>query len=220
MAQRWERLAFLHWPVDKRDLAAVLPPGVEPDEFEGRAWIGVTPFAARRTRLRLTPPIPFVSDFPEINVRTYVTPAGGKPGIWFMSLDTSKWPAVHAARKAYRLPYHHAEQTLRVDGDATEFASGRGDAQFAARYRPRGPVFNARPGTFEHFMAERYCLYTLNERRELLRGDINHKPWPLQDAEVEIDGNTMARPYDSELSGGPRVHYADCLDVVFWPLTR
>jgi uncharacterized protein YqjF (DUF2071 family) len=137
-----------------------------------------------------------------------------------MSLDTSNPLAVHAARKAYRLPYHRAQQAIRSDGERLEFASQRGDASFAASYRPAGPVFNAKPGTFEHFMAERYCLYTLNERHDLLRGDIKHKPWPLQDAEVEIGSNTMARPYGIDLSGEPRVHYADCLDVVFWPLTR
>ena len=220
MSQRWERLAFLHWPVERSALSGVLPPGIEPDEFDGSAWVGVTPFAARGTRLRLTLPIPFVSDFPEINVRTYVTPAGGKPGIWFLSLDTSKRPAVHAARKAYRVPYHHASQAMRVDENWVEFASRRDDARFAARYRPTGPVFHAEPGTFEHFMAERYCLYTLNEWQELLRGDIRHKPWPLQPAEAEISANTMARSYGIELIGEPRIHYADRVDVVFWPLRR
>jgi uncharacterized protein YqjF (DUF2071 family) len=101
MAQSWERLAFLHWPVDTAALSAVLPPQIEPDEYEGTAWIGVTPFRAAGTRLRFTPPIPFVSSFPELNVRTYVT-AGGKPGIWFMSLDTCNRPAVHVARRTYR----------------------------------------------------------------------------------------------------------------------
>jgi uncharacterized protein YqjF (DUF2071 family) len=219
MAQSWERLAFLHWPVDAGVLAEVLPPGIEPDQFEGSAWIGVTPFQARRTRLRFTLPIPIVSSFPEINLRTYVTHAG-KPGIWFMSLETSNWPAVHAARKAYRLPYHHASQELRVDGECVEFGSRRDEASFAARYCPVGPVRRAEPGTFEYFMAERYCLYTLNERRDLLRADIEHQPWPLQPAECEISTNTMAYPYGIELTGEPRTHYADRVDVVFWTLTR
>jgi uncharacterized protein YqjF (DUF2071 family) len=200
-------------------LSAVLPPRVEPDEFEGTAWIGITPFRAAGTRLRFTLPIPFLSSFPELNVRTYVT-RGGKPGIWFMSLDTCNRPAVHVARRTYRVPYHHANQAMRRRGEWIEFASRRGEARFAARYRATGPVREAEPGTFEHFMAERYCLYTMNEERELLRGDIEHRPWPLQPAEAEISGNSMARPYGIELRGEPRVHYADRVDVVFWPLTR
>jgi uncharacterized protein YqjF (DUF2071 family) len=69
-------------------------------------------------------------------------------------------------------------------------------------------------------MAERYCLYTLDEREDLLRADIHHRAWPLQDAEVEIAGNSMARPYGIELTGEPRAHYAERVDVVFWSLTR
>jgi len=136
-----------------------------------------------------------------------------------MSLDTSNWLAVQAARRAYRLPYHHARQTVRRDGDWIEFASQRGDARFAGRYRPIGDEYHARPGSFEHFMAERYCLYTVDEQLQLLRGDIHHRPWPLQPAAAEIDGNSMARPYGLELRGEPRAHYAERVDVVFWRLT-
>jgi uncharacterized protein len=220
MGQTWERLAFLHWPVDPDVLADVLPPGVEPDLYDGSAWVGVTPFEVHSFRLRLTLPVPLISTFPEINVRTYVTSAA-KPGIWFMSLDTSSRLAVLAARMAYRLPYHHAgRQASRQHGAWVQFASVRGDggARFAARYRPTGPVREAQAGSFEHFMAERYCLYTVDEQLQLLRGDIHHRPWPLQPADVEITENTMARPYGIELTGDPRVHYAERLDVVFWRL--
>lgn len=219
MGQTWERLAFLHWRVHRGVLARVLPPGIEPDEFDGSAWIGITPFEIHSFRLRLTLPLPLISTFPELNVRTYIT-RDDMPGIWFMSLDTSSRLAVPAARRAYRLPYHHAQQRSQRRGDWIEFASQRGDARFAARYRASGPVDEATPGSFEYFMAERYCLYTMNEQQELLRGEIHHRPWPLQAAEVSIAHNTMTSPYGIELEGDPRVHYADRLDVVFWPLAR
>jgi uncharacterized protein YqjF (DUF2071 family) len=219
MAQTWERLAFLHWPVDPESLAERLPPGVEPDVFDGSAWIGITPFEVHSFRLRMTLPLPLISTFPEINVRTYVT-SGGKPGIWFLSLDTSNRLAVHAARLGYRLPYHHARQASRRREGWIDFASRRDgeDAAFAARYRPAGPVREASPGSFEHFMAERYCLYTVDDGLQLLRGDIHHRPWPLQACEAEIGGNSMARPYGIELTGEPRADYADRVDVVFWRL--
>jgi hypothetical protein len=219
MGQTWERLAFLHWPVDPDSLADVLPPGVEPDVFDGSAWIGVTPFEVHSFRLRMTLPFPLISTFPEINVRTYVTSAG-KPGIWFLSLDTSNRLAVHAARWTYRLPYEHARQASRRRDGWIDFASQRDDdqARFAARYRPVGPVREAAAGSFEYFVAERYCLYTVDDQLQLLRGDIHHRPWPLQAAEAEISGNSMARPYGIELTAEPRAHYADRLDVVFWRL--
>lgn len=165
MGQSWQRLAFLHWPVDPAALAELLPPGVEPDVFDGSAWIGVTPFEVHSFRLRVTLPFPLISTFPELNVRTYVSSAG-KPGIWFLSLDTSNRLAVHAARWSYRLPYHHASQEVRRRGGWVEFASKRGgdSARFAARYRPDGPMREAVPGSFEYFTAERYCLYTVDDQ--------------------------------------------------------
>lgn len=222
MAQRWERLAFLHWPVDAAELRAVLPPGIEPDVYDGSAWIGITPFEVHNFRLRFTPPLPVISHFPEINVRTYVTGASGKPGIWFLSLDTSSALAVQAARRTYRLPYHRAKQAVRRRHGWIEFASRRKEpaAALAARYRPTGPPRVAEPGAFEHFVAERYCLYTVDDSLELLRGDIRHRSWPLQPAELELAENSMARPYGIALDGEPRVHFAECVDVVFWPLER
>jgi uncharacterized protein YqjF (DUF2071 family) len=111
---------------------------------------------------------------------------------------------------------------MRARGDTVEFASRRRSdaARFAGCYRPVGPVREARGGSFEEFVAERYCLYTLDEHEQPLRADIHHRPWPLQDAEVDIAGNSMARPYGIELSGPPRAHYAEHLDVVLWRLTR
>lgn len=93
-----------------------------------------------------------------------------------------------------------------------------GEARLEASYRPAGPVNEAEPGSFDHFMAERYCLYTQDEERRLLRADIQHRPWPLQPATVEIARNTMTTPYGLDLPGEPRAHYAKSLDVLIWSL--
>jgi uncharacterized protein YqjF (DUF2071 family) len=219
MGQSWERLAFLHWPVDAARLTHVLPPGIEPDEFDGTAWVGVTPFELRSVRLRHTLPVPLLSSFPELNLRTYVS-YEGKPGIWFLSLDAASRAAVAAARWAYRLPYHHARMASHEhDGwVACESARNGDGARFAARYRPVGRRFQAQPGSFEYFATERYCLYTVDEQLRLLRAEIHHPPWPLQHAEAEIRTNTIAQPYGLVLAGEPRAHFARRQDVVIWSL--
>src|ERR671936_594385 len=112
LGQSWEDLLFVHWRVDADTVRKLVPPGLSVDEHDGSAWLGVTPFEITGFRFRGTLPLPVVSSFPEINVRTYVT-AEDKPGIWFFSLDTSSHVAAQAARRAYRLPYHHARISLR-----------------------------------------------------------------------------------------------------------
>jgi uncharacterized protein len=215
MGQTWERLLFAHWPVEPATLERMVPPELPLDVVDGKAWIAVTPFRVRGLRVRGVAPPPVLSSFPEINVRTYVT-VDGQPGIYFFSLDTSSRSAVASARRIYRVPYFHANQ--RFDG--SEFASSRAEppAEFRARYRPVGEPAPATPGTIDHFLTERYCLYTLDEERRVLRGEIHHPPWQLQAAEAEIDVNTMGAQVGLELKDTPMLHFSERQDVVFWQL--
>jgi uncharacterized protein YqjF (DUF2071 family) len=223
MAQTWTDLLFAHWSLAPEALRGVVPEQLSLDTFDGQAWLAVTPFAVRNLRLRWMPPVPGLSSFPEVNVRTYVS-VGGKPGIFFFSLDADSIPAVAAARRLYRLPYFRARMSIRRQDDRVRFCSVRvsgeapAGAELRSGYRPVGDVFAARPGTLEHWLTERYCLYTLDDSGRVLRGEIHHPPWPLQAAAAEIEVNTMAREVGLELSGEPLLHYAARQNVVFWSL--
>src|SRR3954471_5356528 len=136
MTQTWHNLLFAHWPVDARALRERLPPGLPLDLYEGQAWIGIVPFRMTNVAPRGVPNIPFVSAFPELNVRTYVT-VGGKPGVYFFSLDAGSVLAVAAARRFYKLPYFWSEMSARTEGGKVEYRSrrrGEGVRRFAARY--------------------------------------------------------------------------------------
>jgi uncharacterized protein YqjF (DUF2071 family) len=223
MGQTWESLLFAHWRVDADALRRLLPDAVRLQTHDGAAWLGVTPFRVSALRLRGTLPLPRVSSFLELNVRTYVT-AGGKPGIWFFSLDASSRLAVEAARRTYKLPYFQARIRVEPQGEWLEYESarvgnGQGPHVFDARYRPNGEVFHAAPGSLEEFLAERYCLYTVDGRGRLYRAEIHHARWPLQPAEATIELNTMA-PGELALSDGPLLHFVRVQDVVIWPLKR
>jgi uncharacterized protein len=222
MGQTWEDLLFAHWRVDADALRRLLPDAVRLQTHDGAAWLGITPFRVSALRLRGTLPLPRVSSFLELNVRTYVT-AGGKPGIWFFSLDASSRLAVEAARRTYKLPYFQARIGAEPQGEWLEYESaraGQGPHVFSAKYRPSGEVFQAAPGSLEEFLAERYCLYTVDDRGRLYRAEIHHSPWPLQPAEATIELNTMA-PADLPLPDEqPLLHFARVQDVVIWPLRR
>jgi hypothetical protein len=218
MAQTWDDLLFAHWRVDADTLRAHIPGELSLDEHSGSAWIGVTPFIVTGLRARGLLPLPRVSSFRELNVRTYVT-VDGKPGIWFFSLDASSQAAVEAARRIYRLPYFRAQIDVVRRGDRIlyECARHQGTA-FSGEYGPAGDVAPAASGSLEHFLTERYCLYA-RHRARLYRADIHHRPWPLQEADATIDLNTMP-PDAIPLEGEPLLHFSRRQDVVIWPLER
>lgn len=221
MAQTWEDLLFAHWRTPAEQLQALLPDGLELDLYEDDAWIGVTPFRITGLRARGLPPLPFVSSFLELNTRTYVT-AGGKPGIWFLSLDASSGLAVEAARFGFKLPYFRADMRAESEGERLFYSSRRRDprgvpASFRGRYRPIGDVLGADPRSLAYFLTERYCLYTADQGR-LKRAEIHHEPWPLQPAEAEIDENSMPSRSLDLLDEDPVLHFSVRQDVVIWPL--
>jgi uncharacterized protein len=223
MAQTWRQLLFAHWALPAADVARIVPRALALDTFDGQAWIGVTPFEVSGLRPRGGLPVPVISRFPELNVRTYVT-LGGKPGIFFLSLDAASLFAVVAARRSYRLPYFRARMRIDTGPDGIQYESDRisleGEpASFEATYRPTGDVSRAGPGSLEYFLTERYCLYTLDDAQRPLRADIQHPPWPLQPAAATIRVNTMTRPWRIGLpEDPPLLHFAAVQRVLIWPL--
>jgi len=224
MTQTWHDLLFAHWRVDPAVLRARVPGGLELDRFEGEAWVGVVPFHMTNVAPRGVPALPWLSAFPELNVRTYVR-AGGRPGVYFFSLDARNASAVLAARTMFGLPYFVASMRVEREGDAVHYTSrrraSRVRAELLATYRPAGPAVPPEPGSLEHFLTERYCLFTVSRQRRIHRVDIHHPPWRLQRAEAAIEINTMAEAAGIRLPATPPLlHYASRQDIVAWQPTR
>ncbi len=228
MRQVWHDLLFAHWPIPAETVRAALPRGIELDVFDGEAWLGIVPFRMSGVRLRYTPPLPWLSAFPELNMRTYVR-VDGKPGVYFFCLEAGNPLAVEIARRWYRLPYHRANMSCVPSGPGghdIRYAHVRTDrrgspAELAVRYGPRGDVYTSGPGSLEHWLTERYCLYTTDAHGRALRGDIHHPPWPLQPAVAEFDRNTLARAHGFELPDrAPVLHFARRIEMVAWPIVR
>ena len=224
MTQRWNDLLFLHYALPPERILPLIPEVLTLDTFQQRAWVSVTPFWINHLRPPGVPSLPWFSHFAEINVRTYVT-RDSKPGVYFFSLDASNLSAVWGARVFYRLPHWHAAITLKGRGGITiEYTSkrqhGPKPAEFRCSYGPSSLSFNAHPGSLEHFLTERYCLYAANRRR-LYRGEIHHLPWELQTATVELAENSMARTAGIALPAEPEVAYFSReLKVLFWAPER
>lgn len=223
MGQTWNDLLFCHWPVPPDLIRGVVPAELPLDLRDGSAWVGVTPFFVSGLRLRGTPPVPVLSRFPEVNVRTYVI-VDEKPGIYFLSLDTSRRSAVTAARRTYRLPYfqsrirYHRRKDGSVGFESRRTSRDGPPANLNIRYEPLPGPLDAPPESIDRWFTERYCLYTLDEARNVNRGAIHHPPWPLRPARAEIVENGMTAPFGIELTGAPLVHFSGRQDVVLWPI--
>jgi len=222
MRQKWHDLLFMHWRIPPATLRPMIPASLELDEFEGSAWLGIVPFRMTGVRLRGTPGIPGLSAFPELNVRTYVI-TGGKPGVWFFSLDAASSIAVAAARAWFHLPYFRSRMSLEIAGGEVRYQSHRTHrdappADLRVNYEPTGRISHASPDSLEYFLTERYCLYAAAGEK-IYRGEIHHPPWPLQPARAAITLNTMATAHGLDLPPAPPLlHFARFQDVWIWPL--
>ncbi len=218
---RWLDLLFAHWPIDLSALAAVVPPGLELDTYDGTAWLGIVPFTMADVAPRGFPAVPGFSSFPEINVRTYVV-RGGRPGVLFLSLDAASPLTVEGGRRVFHLPYFRAAMASVRTGDVVDYRSRRTDrrgppASFAARYRATGPPALAEPGTLADWLTRRMCLFAPDRRGRIVRTDIAHVDWPLRPAEAEIDDNTMAAAHGLLLPDrAPVLMAVDRIDVRGW----
>jgi uncharacterized protein YqjF (DUF2071 family) len=222
MSQSWHDLLFAHWPIDASHLRAKLPAGLELDLYGNQAWLGVVPFHMTNVTLRGVPPLPLVSAFPELNVRTYVR-VGDKPGVYFFSLDAGNPLAVASARTLFHLPYYWAEMEVDASGPRVKYRSRRrdGDAVFKGEYGPTGPPTLTLPGSLDAFLTERYCLYAVDSSFVLHRLEIHHPLWPLQPAEANLVENTMAAAAGLRApSIAPLLHFVKRQDMVAWRMRR
>jgi hypothetical protein len=219
VAQTWEDIVFAHWRADPDAVQAVLPEGLQVDVHDGSAWVGVNAFRVESVRLHGALPVPWLSSFPQLNVRTYAR-AGRRPGVWFFSLDTPSLLAAETARRVYRLPWRTCRLEIRANRGRLELEATReAGSVFAARVSPRGTPETAEPGSVEHFFLERYCLYG-RDRGRLHRAELHHRPWQVQPAIGGVDLNTIT-PAGLGLGGGPPLlHVCRLQDTLAWPLER
>lgn len=222
MRQRWNDLLFLHWPVDADAIQSRLPAGLHVDLFDGRAWLGVVPFAMQRVRPVGLPPLPWISWFLELNVRTYVHDESGRPGVWFFSLDCNQPIAVEVARHFFHLPYYHARMSADFNGGEIVYSSRRKGSDTVSRFRYRRPVqaAPAREGSLEWFLVERYLLFTADRAGKIRSGRVHHEPYRIEVAECdEWSSAPIGEDGLGQVDGPPvSMLVAEPVDVRIFPL--
>ena len=227
MRQRWAQLLFLHWAWDPVEIQRTLPPGLTVDVRDGRAWLGLVPFMMERVRPRGLPAVRGLSDFMELNLRTYVYDAQGRSGVWFYSLYANLWLAVKIARALFHLPYQYAKMAATVDArtQTVDYQVRRQGLASNSRfcYRPVGASRPAVAGTLEFFLMERYRLFAWDSRGErLFTGRVHHAPYEISAAEAPIWDDAAVRLAGFDLQGRTPEHVcaARVVEVGVWPMQR
>lgn len=169
--------------------------------------------------LRPLPDLPWISAFPELNLRLYVE-YEDKPGVWFLSLDATNPLAVWAAKKFFCLPYYNAKISIEEWRGQYHYYSQRKENQeveLEVTYEPDSDLYEAEEGTLEHWLTERYCLYAQSPDGDLYRSEVHHLPWPLQKAKAEFKKNRLLQPFNITLPDiPPLLHFSPRQDVVIW----
>jgi len=221
--QRWSGLVFAHWEVEPAAVQATLPRGLRVDTFEGRAFVGVVPFFMERVRPVGLPPVPWLSWFLELNVRTYVHDERGVPGVWFYSLDCNQPIAVEIARRCFHLPYQHARMASEQVGDRVTYRCRRAERaqEWEYAWRTAEAAAPARPGTLEFFLVERYVLFARDARGGLHAGRVHHAPYRVTTPVLEDGSAGPLRAAGFDCHGPPvSVLGAQPADVSIFPLQR
>jgi uncharacterized protein YqjF (DUF2071 family) len=222
MEQNWDKILFLHWPVDPQLMRARIPAHLEVDLFEDKAWIGITPFRVTELRLMSLPPIPGLDSFNEINVRTYVH-HNGKPGIWFFSLDASKLIPVIAARLFYQVPYFSAEidfQQAENDFSVEMTRTTNRNVRFKARWKKGTRLRDPDAESLAFFLVERYCFFA-ELGNSLMMTRVYHQPWILDEAIVgSYESSLIGSLGLPEPVGEPLAHFSEGVTTQIWDPRR
>ena len=225
MYQQWRDLLFLHWEYSVAAIQATLPDGLFVDTFAGRAYLGIVPFFMRNIRPRLLPAVPGISNFMELNLRTYVYDRAGVPGVWFYSLDANQRLAVEIARRFFHLPYEHAQMKSsrspegRIRYESLRTGERANGASCLFEYAPGVELPQPAPGSLEFFFVERYRLYS-RAPDGLRRGAVFHPPYPLCRAEVTAWDEQLLALDGFAPTGRPPDHVilSRGVDVTIFPL--
>ncbi len=217
--QSWNWLTFLHWSYPVEIVQRILPPGLTVDYFDGLAWVGLVPFEINGLRLPYMRPVPWISSFPETNVRTYVRDRNGDRGLWFLSLDADRLAAVAGARTGFRLPYQWAKMKVARNGNCVHYTSAR-NGLLAARPAHSdieieiGDLFSpSELAPRDHFLTALFRLYSCFGGR-LGYVQVEHPPWPLFHARIlKLQQNLIAANGLPDPSSVPLVHYSPGVDV-------
>jgi uncharacterized protein YqjF (DUF2071 family) len=212
--QQWNNALFLHWRVDKNVLEEHIPSYIQADTINDECWVSLVAFTMQQIRPRYLPSWKFISDFHEINIRTYVV-RDNKPGVFFLHIESAKTLSTFIANKVSGLPYQHANiiRSNLLDHQTIKSINYTSNTSLNADFSIKETIASKR--NVDEWLTERYCLYGA-KKNKAFRYEIHHKPWPLY--HIEINQLEFQYPLNNLiLNKHPDIaHYSPGVEVIAW----
>ena len=208
--QEWNNAIFLHWQVELNELKKFVPKELEIDLFEGKPWISLVAFTMEKIRPKNLPSFPPISDFHEINIRTYVK-SNNKTGVYFLSIECGKLISCKIAKGISELPYrysnikraknsYYSENSEFNDQLNIEFTIGKEISEKAE---------------LDKWLTERYALFQDSEK-SINEFEIHHLEWPINEIDLKkIDFNYPR--FSKLIKNEPnKIQYSKGVKVIAW----
>ena len=212
--QEWNNTLFLHWNVPASELIKVIPKGLPLDTFNGEGWISLVAFTMERTKPRYLPSISAISNFHEVNVRTYVN-KDNKGGVYFLSIEAEKHISCFVAKLLSGLPYIKSRIDFQTKSNPRKYSSTNTNNDFQLDINFSVGESIVEKSDLHTWLTERYCLY-LDEGQKVFRYQTHHKPWALNEVKIS-DLNTQYKIGNISLQRKPDlVHFSQGVKVVAW----
>lgn len=209
--QEWNRVLFLHWQVPYELLRNCVPARLVLDRFEGNCYISLVAFTMENIRPKFLPAIKCLSNFNEINIRTYID-NDHKKGVYFLNIEAGKTLSAFLARLISGLPYEKA--LMKRANQLYVSKNIKKDFKLSTVFETHQKI--TQKSALDNWLTERYCLY-LNENRELYRYDIHHKAWELNHVAIkQLQVHYRFGAVDLHESAPNLAHYSEGIKVIAW----
>ncbi|MBX3257455.1 MAG: DUF2071 domain-containing protein [Chitinophagaceae bacterium] len=209
--QEWINALFLHWTIPFDILRKHVPKNLNIDTFDGDCYVSLVAFTMQKIRPKYLPSISFISDFDEINLRTYIN-NDNKQGVYFLNIEAAKSLSTFVAKLLSGLPYEKADikRTDKIFVSTNTQKEFHLDTEFIVKEKLQNK------SELDKWLTERYCLF-LDKDNELYRYDIHHKEWEIKTVELKRL-NLHYKVGDIDLTERqPRLtHYSDGVKVIAW----
>ena len=208
--QEWNNVIFLHWQVELAELKKFVPKELEVDLFEEKPWISLVAFTMEKIRLKILPAFPPISDFDEINIRTYVK-FNNKAGVYFLSIEGGKLASCKIAKGISKLPYRYSKIKRRngIYQSANREFNDHLNIEFELG------KMTTQKTKLDKWLTERYALFQ-EANDSINEFDIHHLEWPIQ--EINLKNLTVNYPrFRNLINNNPELtHYSNGVQVIAW----